>query len=313
MLLAGPVILPKQQKASRMTARLSPALQGILWMVLTGLMFVGVNILVKTMGPRLPAPEAAFLRYAIGSLMLLPTMRSALRHTMSLKLKGMFAMRGAVHTLAVILWFYAMVHIPLADMTALNLMPPIYVTLGAALFLGEAFALRRLVAILCALAGALVILRPGFREISAGHIAMLFSSVCMGMSYLTAKRLTDQAPVNLVVVMLSLTVTLGLAPFAIATWVTPTWHEMGLLLGVAALATAGHYSMTIAFRSAPVSITQPVTFLQLVWATLVGITLFGEPLDPLVFLGGGIIVVAVSYISWRESRGKKKPAPVATS
>ncbi len=291
-----------------MTARFSPPVQGIFWMVVTGLMFVGVNILVKTMGPRLPAAEAAFLRYAIGTVMLLPAMRSAFRHRMSLRLKSMFAIRGAVHTLAVILWFYAMVHIPLADMTALNLMPPIYVTLGAAIFLGEAFALRRLAAILCALAGALIILRPGFREISLGHIAMLCSSVCMGMSYLTAKRLTDQAPVNLVVVMLSVTVTLGLAPIALATWVTPSWYEMALLLGVAALATAGHYSMTIAFRAAPVSITQPVTFLQLVWATLVGITLFGEPLDPMVFFGGGIIVVAVSYISWRESRAKA-PAP----
>lgn len=295
-----------------MTTRPSQPLHGIFWMVLTGLMFVGVNILVKFMGPRLPAPEAAFLRYAIGTLMLLPAVRSALRHKMSPRLTGMFAIRGAVHALAVILWFYAMVHIPLADMTALNLMPPIYVTLGAALFLGEAFALRRLVAILCALAGALIILRPGFREISLGHIAMLCSSVCMGMSYLTAKRLTDHAPVNLVVVMLSFTVTLGLAPFALATWITPTWHEIGLLIGVAALATIGHYSMTLAFRSAPVSITQPVTFLQLVWATLVGITVFAEPLDPLVFLGGGIIVVAVSYISWRESRGAK-PAPVALS
>ncbi len=293
-----------------MTARLSQPLQGILWMVITGLMFVGVNVLVKFMGPRLPAAEAAFLRYAIGTVMLLPAMRSALRHKISLKVKGLFAIRGAVHTIAVILWFYAMVHIPLADMTALNLMPPIYVTLGAALFLGEAFALRRLAAILCALAGALIILRPGFREISLGHIAMLFSSVCMGMSYLTAKRLTDLAPVGVVVVMLSLTVTLGLAPFALAAWVTPTWHEVGLLLGVAALATGGHYSMTLAFRSAPVSITQPVTFLQLVWATIVGITVFGEPLDPVVFLGGSIIVLAVSYISWRESRsGKPAPAP----
>ena len=68
-----------------------------------------------------------------------------------------FAFRGVVHTIAVTLWFYAMARIPIADVTAMNYLSPVYVTLGAALFLGETLAMRRLVAVLGALVGAMII------------------------------------------------------------------------------------------------------------------------------------------------------------
>ncbi len=59
--------------------------------------------------------------------------------------------------------------------------------------------------------------------------------------------------------------------------------------------------MTRAIRAAPLTVTQPVGFLQLVWATLVGIALFGEQVDPFVLLGGGLVVAAVTFISHREA------------
>ena len=49
-----------------------PEIRGILWMVLTGLLFLGVTVLVKILGPRVPAPEAAFLRYLLGLVLLVP-------------------------------------------------------------------------------------------------------------------------------------------------------------------------------------------------------------------------------------------------
>ena len=71
---------------------------------------------------------------------------------------------------------------------------------------------------------------------------------------------------------------------------------------MAVIATAGHYFMTRAFQAAPLTVTQPVTFLQLVWATLLGSLVFGEAVDPYVLIGGGMIIGAISYITWREAR-----------
>jgi drug/metabolite transporter (DMT)-like permease len=112
-----------------------------------------------------------------------------------------------------------------------------------------------------------------------------------------------------VVAMLSLTVTVGLAPLAWAVWVPPTLWELTILFGVACLATGGHYTMTLAFRAAPLAVTQPVTFLQLVWAVIVGAVIFGEGVDIFVVLGGTVIVGAVSFISWRESVLKRRLTP----
>lgn len=279
---------------------------GIFWMVLTGIQFVGVTALVKLLGTRIPAPEAAFLRYVLGLVFLIPMLGTLRRLRLERGTLGLFAARGLAHSMGVALWFYAMARIPIADVTAMNYLSPIYVTLGAAFFLGEKLALRRVLAVIAALIGALIILRPGFREVGPGHLAMIFTALVFGASYLLAKILSQRCSAGLVVAMLSITVTIGLAPLAIANWVTPTWHEMVILMGVATLATGGHYTMTLAFRDAPLAVTQPVTFLQLVWAVALGMIFFQEPFDPFVILGGTVIVSAVSFISWRESVLKRR-------
>ncbi|WP_434086009.1 DMT family transporter [Leisingera thetidis] len=279
---------------------------GVFWMVMTGLCFVAVTALVKYLGARIPPAESAFLRYLLGLVFLIPMIGALRRARLTPRLWALFAGRGAVHTAGVILWFFAMTQIPLAEVTAMNYLSPVYVTLGAALFLGEKLALRRITAIAVALVGAAIILRPGFREVTPGHVAMLFTAVFFGASYLIAKFTVGSNSPAVVVAMLSVFVTIGLAPFALAVWVTPTLAETGILLLVALFATGGHYTMTLAFAAAPVSVTQPVTFLQLLWATLLGALVFGEPADIWVVSGGGLILSAVSFISWREARIKKK-------
>jgi drug/metabolite transporter (DMT)-like permease len=290
-----------------MTAPASRPLLGIFWMFITGLNFVAVTALVKYVGDGVPAAQAAFLRYVIGLLFFLPFLPSLLKIRLSRPALGLFCLRGVAHTAAVVLWFFAMTRIPIAEVSALNYLSPIYVTLGAAFFLGERFALRRLLAVLAGLLGAVIILRPGMRELSSGHIAMLFTALGFAASYLIAKRMTTEASPTVVVVMLSVTVTIGLAPLAALDWVTPTGAQLFWLTLVAVFATAGHFTMTLAFQAAPVAVTQPMTFLQLVWAILLGAAFFGEPVDPYVVLGGTLIIAAVSFIAWREARVKETP------
>ena len=279
----------------------SRPLVGILWMLFTGLCFVAVTALVKFMGPRIPAPEAAFLRYLMGLVFILPLLRSMLKTQLDRVLWVQFGVRGVSHALGVMLWFYAMTQIPIADVTAINYLAPVYVTLGAALFLGERLAVRRIAAVIAALIGAAIILRPGFREISSGHWAMMVAAVVFGGSYILAKVTVDKAGPPIVVGMLSVWVTVSLAPFAWAVWVPPTWGEIGVLFAVAFFATLGHYTMTLALAAAPVAVTQPVTFLQLVWATLLGVVMFAEPVDIWVVLGGMLILGSVTFIAWREA------------
>ena len=284
-------------------------------MFVTGLLFVAVTALVKYNGTRIPAAESAFLRYSMGLVFLLPMINAMRQSQLTIRQHKLFWLRGIAHTGGVSLWFYAMARIPIADVTAMNYLTPIYVTLGAALFLGEKLALRRILAVVAALVGALIILRPGFREVGMGHLAMLFAAVFFATSYLVAKLMSDETNPAIVVTMLSITVTIGLAPLALSNWVTPTGSELAVLFAVAALATAGHYTMSMAFAAAPVTVTQPVSFLQLVWAVLLGAVVFGEGVDPWVVIGGLVIIGSIAFITMREAVMKRKirtPAVPAT-
>ena len=290
-------------------------LVGIAWMLLTGLCFVAVTGIVKHVGQDMPAAQAAFLRFLLGLVFLIPVIPALLRLRLQRSDWSLFTGRALLHVGAVICWFYAMTKIPVAEVTAMNYLSPVYVTIGAALFLGERLAARRLLAVLAGLVGVAIILRPGFREVTDGHLAMMATALLFGVSYLIAKRLSERHDAAVVVGILSVMVTIGLAPFAMAVWVPPTAVQIGWLFLVAGFATAGHYAMTRAFAVAPMTVTQPVTFLQLIWATLLGVLLFDEAADGWVILGGGVILAAVSFISWREAQLRRRqltPPPEAT-
>ena len=286
---------------------------GIFWMLTTGLFFVAVTALVKWMGPGMPPAQSAFLRYLLGMIFLLPMIKDIRSATVTPRQWKLFGLRGFFHAFGVMLWFFAMTRIPIAEVTAMNYLAPVYVTIGAAVFLGEKLALRRIMAVVIALLGAAIILRPGFREVHPGHLAMLIAAVVFAGSYLLAKVLADEVKPTVVVAMLSLFVTLALAPFAFANWVSPSWSDLGILLAVAMFAQAGHYTMTLAFAAAPVTVTQPITFLQLVWATLLGLLVFAEPVDIWVVIGGVVILASVTFITWREATLKRTPITPPTN
>jgi len=288
---------------------------GIAWMVLTGLMFTCVTGIVRHLGSDMPAIEAAFIRYAIGLLMVLPMMRSLIAHRPGPRLMKLFALRGLVHGVAVMLWFFAMARVPVAEVTAIGYVSPIFVTIGAVFMFGEKLHLRRLAAIAAGLLGTMIILRPGFQEISVGQLAQLCAAPLFASSFLLAKKLTQEVDTAVIVGMLSLFCTLVLLPGALMQWRDPTWDELLWLALTALFATTGHYTLTRAFRVAPLTVTQPVGFLQLVWAALMGIVIFDEALDPFVIAGAAVVVAAATYITHREAKAARHaqtPPAIAT-
>ena len=284
-------------------------------MLLTGLMFACVTGVIRYLGSDMPAIQGAFIRYAIGTLMIAPLFLRNWTGIPERKTLQLYAMRGLIHGVAVILWFFAMARVPMAEVTALGYVAPIFVTIGAALFLGERLHLRRLFGVGVGFVGAMVIIRPGFEEINLGQLAQLSAAPLFAASFIIAKKLTAQENSSMIVGLLSVGCTLTLLPGAILQWRPPTVEEIGWLSLSALLATTGHFTLTKAFAAAPITVTQPLSFLQLVWATVIGVMLFGEPIDPFVVLGSLIVVSAVTYISHREIQARKHastPPAVAT-
>ncbi|MDP7549489.1 MAG: DMT family transporter [Alphaproteobacteria bacterium] len=279
---------------------------GIAWMFLTGLIFVGVTGVVRHLGSNMHPVQLAFLRYAIALIFLSPIIFREIRNYRSRSRRyGLHAARGLVHAIGVMLWFYAMAHIPVAEVTALGFTAPIFATIGAALFLGEKLYVRRISAVIIGFIGTLVILRPGMQAIELGAIAQLAAAPLFAASLLMAKKLTETEHNSTIVAVMAVFVTFALLPPAMLVWRSPTFEELIWLFAVAGLATLGHLTMTQSFRCAEITALQPITFLQLVWATLLGFYVFGEAPDAWTWAGGGIIVISATYIAHREARARK--------
>jgi drug/metabolite transporter (DMT)-like permease len=270
-----------------------------------GLSFVGVNGIVRYLGTELPAAQSAFIRFGFGLMFLLPALWAMRGMRFAPGVGQLFLGRGALHVVAVVLWFYAMARVPVAEMAAIAFLGPVMVLVIGGLMLGEGLGGRRIAAVLVAVAGGLIVLRPGVRELSLGHLSQLGATVFFSLSYIIAKRLSREAPASTIVALLSVAVTLGLAPLALVQWQAVRPEQLAWLACVAGLATLGHYAMARAFRAAPLAVTQPVTFLQLIWAALLGTLAFGEPVEPWVLAGGALIILAISANTWAEARRER--------
>lgn len=277
---------------------------GLLWVALAGLLFVVFVGIVRYIGNHLHPLETALIRYALGLAVLAPVfIRHGLRPLYSRHIPR-HALRGAVHGIGVMLWFYAVTQIPLAEVTALSFISPIFVAIGAALFLGELLTARRIIVIAAGIIGVLVILRPGAEVISLGAIAMLIAAPLFAASKVLTKSLVKYDSATTVVVYLSIFATLTMLIPALFVWQTPTLHELFWLFATALFATLSHLCLTRGLALVDVTVAQPVEFLQLVWSTLLGIIVFSERPSIWIWIGAGIIVASATYIVRYEAREK---------
>lgn len=285
---------------------MNQSIVGILWMVITTILFVGVTATVRYLEGDVPAPQAAFLRYAIGTVLLTPSLISLAKIKPDRPLLNKFILRGLVHSIGVTLWFYAMSVMPVAEVTAIGFLTYIFVSIGASIFLKEKLHKHRLTAILISFIGALIILRPGFKVIETGQMGMLIATMVFTASYLIAKVVSKERSSSEIVAMLSIFTTIFLIPSAIYSWEPLSLEAFLILAFTALIATLGHITMTKAIKAAPMVVTQPILFLQLVWASMVGLFIFDEKFDLFVILGGTIIMLCVCYVSYREHKLGKK-------
>ncbi len=276
-------------------------------MLLSGILFVGVTGIVRYLGNEMNPIQAAFIRYAFGIALVIPViLRLGLPSLLTARIR-MHAARGLVHGIGVMLWFYAMSRLPIAEVTALGFTAPIFTAAGAMLFLGERIRTYRVAGIVLGFAGALIVLRPGLRIIDVGALAMMTAAPLFACSLLLAKVATRTEPSSVIVVLLSFFCTLTLLPLALVVWRAPTVEELILLFITAVLATAGHYTLNRAFQVAELTALQPYSFLQLVWATLLGLLMFGEQPDFWIWAGAGLIVVSATWIARREVSDSRSP------
>ena len=293
-------------------ARLHPSVRGMLWTMLAGALFAVLNALLRLMATQLDPFQVQFLRYGMGCLVMLPLiLRSGIAAYVPKRPGGQF-LRGAAHAGGLWLWFHALPHIPLADMTAIGFSGPIFIMIGAFFLFKEQMRPDRWVAALIGFAGVMVVLGP---KLSGGagtyHLIMLASAPMFAWSFLLAKSLTRHERPSVIVVWLALTVAIYSAPLALLHWQSPTPAQWLTFLGCGVIGSLGHYCLTRSFVAIDISATQSVKFLDLLWAALLGWIMFADVPSQSTLIGGVVIAASTVWIARRESRRRGAGAPVA--
>ncbi len=233
--------------------------------------------------------------------------RDAMFPLMRTRRPGLQFSRALMQLGSVGLFFTSLQFIGLAEATAIMDLNPVLITLGAALFLGEAIGPRRLAGIAVALIGALIIIRPGMGVFQPAALLPLVGA----FTYATGALLTRMARADSVAtsvmwsavvgsVLTSLVVPLVWQPIAMA----DLWAFA--LLGV--FGTLSQYLLVRAFATAEAGVLAPFGYTGLVWAGLWGWLLFGQLPDAWTVAGAAIIVAAGLYVWSREARAARKPS-----
>lgn len=279
-----------------------PTLRGILWIGLSGVLFALLNVFSLIPAQNLNPYVMAFLRYFFGALFLLPVIwRVGLQRAMHTRRMPLHVFRGALHAGGMFLWFIGLPLTTLASITALGFTGPIFVTIGAALFLNEDVRLRRWIAVAVGFAGAMIIIRPGIGDLGIGAIVILISTPIFSASNLISKALarTDSAPT--IVIWQNMTIVLFAAPVALWFWQTPSWTDVLWFMAAGLSGTLGHICQQNGYQLADITLLQPIGFLSLLWNTLLGYFLFLQEPDVWTFVGAAVIFASAMYISHREA------------
>lgn len=212
--------------------------------------------------------------------------------------------RNLFHFAGQNLWFFAITVIPLAQVFALEFTSPIWILLLSPLFLGERLTRPRVFAAILGFIGVLIVTRPGATPISMGVVTAALAALCFAFTGILTKRLTRTE--SLTCILAYLTVTQAVFGLICAGYdgdiALPT-AESAPLLGLVGLAgLIAHFCLTKALSIAPATVVMPIDFVRLPMIAVVGMLVFGEVLDPWVFVGAVLIFAGNYYNIWSETR-----------
>jgi drug/metabolite transporter (DMT)-like permease len=281
---------------------LAPVTRAALWILLSGICSVMMNVLIRVAAEGMHPFEVAFFRCLFGLIVLLPWIGRSGVSSLRSRNSGFFVLRAAIGLVSMATWFYGITVVPLATATAVNFTAPLFATLAAVLVLHEDVRLRRWSAVVIGFIGVLVIMRPGKEPLDANLLLLLLSAATGAMNNITVKFLVRTEPPSKIVALFMLYLTpLSLVP-ALFVWQWPSLSGVGTLIGLGCLGTVAHLSVARALAAADASACAPFEFARLPFAALIGFVWFGEVTDLWTWVGAAIIGGSSVYVAHREAR-----------
>ena len=282
--------------------RLPPNIQGALWLVSGGFIFTSNSAMIRLLSAEIESVQTAFFRAFFSVLLLTPMMLSGrVKPWKSERIQGHF-WRTAMGTTSMVLGFYAVSMLPLADATALAFSQPLFSVVLAALVLREKVRWRRWSATVVGFIGVLVMVRPGSGSLQPGALVAVLNALASATSILLVRRLSDSEKPLMILTQFALFSTLLLVGPAIWFWKWPSAWGWVLAVGVSISATIGQYFWVQAFAVGEMSAVAPFDYLRLPFAVFVGWMIWSEMPVVWTYVGAAIVIASALYIAYRESQ-----------
>ena len=304
---------------------MSRTLQGVLLQLTALALFVTMDALLKLLVARYAVPQLMFVRFLFHTLLVILAVRLFTgRLPFRSNAPRLQVIRSLLLALANAFFSFSLIHISLADATAVSFAAPVLTVALAAFWLGERVSPRRWVGVGIGLAGVMVAIRPPFLTGEPLHWAMLLPLVTAGANtayQLMTRRLAvvDDPRTTFIHTGIAAAAITSLAqPFV---WVEPAAFDWLLFAALGLLGGLGHSLLVLAFARVPASVLAPMSYTQILWAGLAGVLVFGDWPDGWTILGaaiiaaGGILVAApqrADRLAARDSSGGDSPGGPAT-
>lgn len=276
--------------------------RGILWMTSSALFYALTYAMVRVLSDSFGAFQIVFLRSSMGILLMLPWLMRSGIGVLRTERYGLYAVRAGLNYAGMVCLMYGIANLALHDVTALMFTVPLFTVLFVAMLLGEKVGLPRWMALFIGFIGAVVIVRPGFIEISIATFAVLTTSATYSLVNTANKSLTrTEKPDTIVFHGFLLLALIGIGP-AIYTWNPIAWEHLPWIAALGVFSSVATVLIMRAFAAADASVIMPFNFLKLPFAVVLGVFWFAERPDLWTIAGAAIIFSSTYYIARREAR-----------
>ena len=270
-----------------------------LYLVLASLFFSLMTVCVKKIDEAIPIYELVFFR-SIFSLIITSLIIKKKRINPWGKNKGLLILRGLLGTIALICIFYSIRNMPLSISTVIQYTYPIFISIFAVILIKEKINFNLIIALLLGWFGILVILNP-YQSISyeIDKFAILISftgAITTSLAYIAVKKLSKQEDIFIIIKYFPLISTITLLPIVYVNWITPQINDLVWIFGIGIFTQAGQTFLTLGLKNLPASQASSINYLQVIFASIWGVYLFGEKIT-INFIIGSIFVLLGTIIS----------------
>lgn len=279
--------------------------KGILYMVISALAFTFMGVAVRLSGD-IPVFEKVFFRNFVSffvALYIIYKSKGSLfgkkKNRLLLNIRSFLGLAG------VILNFYAIGRLPLADSNMLNKLSPFFVTLFAFWFLKEKLNKAQIIALIGAFISSMLVIKPEFSITMLPGLAGFLSAISAGAAYTIIRSLSkDEDPSTIVFYFSFISVTFML-PLVVMDFVEPTLTQLIWLLSTGVFASIGQFMVTMAYKYAPAGEVSVYNYSSIVFSTFVAYMIWGEIPDNYSITGGALIIlIAVMLFNYNKKYNK---------